>query len=173
MFGTVRGLELKSQHRLFRQSDSRDAPSTSHRYGHKELTPLPRSHSQGQICTLHQLTILTKHACYHNSCWGSKCDSNHAPTISLKPVHIHGDFGIPFRRTTQVLPRHTSSLTSDHSRYLELFRTYFLQNLHILANLYQNKPFQASNTEYSKSKPERPDVFDYANYDTQGIKFQR
>ena len=46
--------------------------------------PLPRSHSQGQICTPHLLTILTKHACHHNSFWGSRCDSNHVPTISLK-----------------------------------------------------------------------------------------
>ena len=75
---------------------------------------------------------------------------------------------------TQVLSRHTSSLANnDHPRYFELFWTYFLQNLHILANPYQNKPFQASNTKYSKSKPKRPDVFDYANYDTQGIKFLR
>ena len=74
---------------------------------------------------------------------------------------------------TQVLSRHTSSLTSDHPRYFELFRTYFLQNLHISANPYQNKPFQAGNTKYSKNKPKCPDVFDYANYDPQGIKFQR
>ena len=103
----------------------------------------------------------------------NRCDSNHEPTISLKPVHFHGDFGIPFRHMTQVLSRHTSSLTSDHPRYFDLFLTYFLQNLHILANPYQNKPFHASNTKYSKSKPKRPNVFDYANYDTQGIKFQR
>ena len=34
----------------------------------------------------HLLTVLTKHACQHNSFWGSRCDSSHAPTISLKPV---------------------------------------------------------------------------------------
>ena len=121
----------------------------------------------------HLLTILTKHACHHNSFWGSRCDINHALTISLKPVHFHGDFGISSRHMTQVLSRHTSSLTSDHPRYFELFPTYFLHNLHILANPYQNKPLQASNTKYSKSKPKCPDVFDYANYDKQGIKFQR
>ena len=27
----------------------------------------------------HPLTILTKHACQHNSFWGSRCDSSHAP----------------------------------------------------------------------------------------------
>ena len=62
----------------------------------------------------HLLIILTKHACHHNSFWRSRCDSNHAPTISLKLVHFHGDFGISFRLMTQVLSRHTSSLTSDH-----------------------------------------------------------
>ena len=88
-------------------------------------------------------------------------------------MHFHGDFGIPSRRMIQVLSRHTSSPTSDHPRYFELFQPYFLQNLYILANPYQNKPFQASNTKYSKSEPKRPDVFNNANYDTQGIKFQR
>ena len=111
----------------------------------------------------HLLTIITEHACHHNSFSGSRCDGNHAPTISLKPVHFHGDFSIHFRHTTQVLSRHTSSLTSDHPRYFELFRPYFLQNLHISANLYQNKPFQASNTKLSENKPKRPDDFSYAN----------
>ena len=113
----------------------------------------------------HLLTILTKHACHPNSFWGSRCDSNHVPTISLKLVHFHGDFGNSFRPMTQVLSRHTSSLTSDRPRYFELFRSYFLQNLHISANPYQNKPFQDSNTKYCKNKPKRPD--------TKGIKFQR
>ena len=44
----------------------------------------------------HLLTILTEHACQHNSFWRSRCDSNHAPTISPKLVHFHGDFGIRF-----------------------------------------------------------------------------
>ena len=100
----------------------------------------------------HLLTVLTKHACHHNSFWGSRCDSNHAPTISLKLVHFHSDFGIPFRHTfsTQVLSRYTSSLTSDHPRYFELFRPYFLQNLHISADPYQSKPFHANDPKYSK-----------------------
>ena len=34
----------------------------------------------------HLLTVLTKHACLHNSFWGSRCVSSHASTISLKPV---------------------------------------------------------------------------------------
>ena len=139
----------------------------------RSLPPLLRSHSQGQICTLHLLIILTKHACHHNSFWGSRCDSNHAPTISLKLVHFHGDFGISFLLITQVISRHSSSLTSDHPRYFELSRPYFLLNLQILANPCQIKPFQASNTKYSENKPKCPDVFNYVNYGTQGIKFQR
>ena len=91
----------------------------------------------------HLLIILIKHACHHNSFWGSRCDSNHAPTVSLKLVHFHGDFDISFRLLTRVLSKHTSSLTSDHPLYFELFRPYFLLNLHISAYPYQNKPFQA------------------------------
>ena len=34
----------------------------------------------------HLLTVLIQHACHHNSFWGSRCVSSHAPTISLKPV---------------------------------------------------------------------------------------
>ena len=78
---------------------------------------------------VHPTHLVTEHACHHNSCWRSRCDSNHAPTISLKLVHFHGDFGIPFRHTFS--SRHTSLLTSDHPRHLELFRPYFLLNLHI------------------------------------------
>ena len=122
---------------------------------------------------IHLLTILTKHACPHNSFCGSRCDSHHAPTISLKLIHFHGDFGNSFRHMTQVLSKHTSSLTSDHQRYFELFRPHFLQNLHISANPYLNKPFQASNTKCSKNKPKRPDVLNYADCEKQGIKFQR
>ena len=33
----------------------------------------------------HLLIIVTEAACHHNSFWGSRCDSNHAPTISIKP----------------------------------------------------------------------------------------
>ena len=82
----------------------------------------------------HLLIILAKHACHYNSFWGSRCDSDHARIISLKLVHFHGNFGIPFRLMTQVLSRHSSSLTSDHPRYFELFRPYFLLNLLISAN---------------------------------------
>ena len=56
----------------------------------------------------------TKHVWHHSSFWGSRFDSNHAPTISLKLIHFHGDFGILFRLVAQVLSKHTSSLTSDH-----------------------------------------------------------
>ena len=104
------------------------------------------------------LAILANHAYHHNGFWGSSCDSNHAPTISLNLKHFHGDFGYSFRHMAQALSRHTSSLTSDHQRYFELFRPYFLQNLHISANPYQIKHFQASNTKYSKNKSIRPDV---------------
>ena len=121
----------------------------------------------------HILTILTKHACHHNIFWGNRCDSNHAPTISLKLIHFHHDFGNSFRHMTQVLSRHISSLTSDHPRYFELFRPNFLKILHISANPYKNKSFQAGNTKYSKNKPKRPYVYSYDNCDTQGIKFQR
>ena len=38
----------------------------------------------------HLLSVLTKHACQHKSFWGSRCDSSHAPTISLKPVLFTG-----------------------------------------------------------------------------------
>ena len=99
----------------------------------------------------HLLTILTERAYHHNSFWGSRSYSNHAPTISLKLKHFLGDFGSSFWHMTQVLSRHTSSLTSDHPHYFELFRPCFLQNLHISANLYQNKPFQASNTKNLKT----------------------
>ena len=103
----------------------------------------------------HLLIILTKYACHHNSFWGSRCDSNHAPTISLKLIHFHRT---SFWLMTQLSSRHTLSLTSDHPRYFELFRPYFLLNLHISANPYQNKPFQVCNSKYSKNKPKRPDV---------------
>ena len=75
----------------------------------------------------HLLTILTKYTCLHDSFWGSRCDSSHAPTISLKPVHFHVDFGTSFRLMTQVLSRRTSSLTSDHPHYFKLIRPYFYQ----------------------------------------------
>ena len=71
---------------------------------------LPNSHGLGQICTPHLLIILTKPACHHNSFWESRCDSNHAPTISLKPVLFHGDFGNSFWHTTHFSSKHTASL---------------------------------------------------------------
>ena len=76
---------------------------------------------------IHLVTILTEHACHHNSFWGSRCDSNHVPTtcISLKPLHFHGDFSIHFRYMTQVFSGHTSSVTSDHLHYFKLFSTIF------------------------------------------------
>ena len=45
-------------------------------------------HFPGHRKTLYHppLTVLTKHACQLSSFWGSRCDSSHAPTISLKSV---------------------------------------------------------------------------------------
>ena len=43
-------------------------------------------HTQVKFVLTHLLTVLIKHACHHNSFWGSRCVSSHAPTISLKPV---------------------------------------------------------------------------------------
>ena len=50
--------------------------------------------------------------------WQQPCACNLSKTS--------GDFGMPFRQMTQVLSRHTSSLTSDHvhPRYFELFLSY-------------------------------------------------
>ena len=39
-----------------------------------------------KLVLTHLLTVLTKHACQHNSFWGSRCVNSHGPTISLKPV---------------------------------------------------------------------------------------
>ena len=113
-------------------------PNISQRYGHKELTPSIRSHSESQICTSHPPIIPTKHARHHNSPRGSRCDSNHAPTVSPKLYHTHGDFSTP-RPITQAPPRHTPSLTSDHPWHLKPIRPYFPLNLYNPANPHQNK----------------------------------
>ena len=151
--------EFKSQHRL---SDSLilEMPQTSPSdMATRSLPPYFTHIVKVKFAHSHLLTILTKDACHHNSFWGSRCHSNHASTISLKPVHFHRDLGNSIRLTTQFLSRHTSSLTSDHPHYLELIRPYFLLNLYISANPYQNKPFQACNSEHSKNKPKHPDAF--------------
>ena len=49
----------------------------------------------------HLLTVLTKHACQHNSFWGSRCVSSHAPTISLKPVLFTAISALIFRHWHQ------------------------------------------------------------------------
>ena len=46
---------------------------------------------------IHLLTVLTKHACQHNSFWGSRCVSSPAPTISLKPVLFTAISALIFR----------------------------------------------------------------------------
>ena len=56
----------------------------------------------------HLLTILTKHTCQHNSFWRSRCDSSHAPTISLKPVVFTAISALIFRH------RHQSSQSTLH-----------------------------------------------------------
>ena len=121
----------------------------------------------------HPPIILTKHVCHHNSFWRSRSDSNHAPTISLKPVHFHGDFGIPFRlKDPSLIKAHfitncwSSTIFRVDLAFLSMKSSHFGQSL-------PKEPFQACNSKYSKNKPKRPDVFNYVNYDTQGIKFQR
>ena len=173
-FGPVLGLRIKSQHRLPRQSDSRDAPNISQWYGNWELIPLLRSHSQGQICTSYPPTNNTNRACLPlqqllgKQMWQQPCTYYFSKTSTLSWRFRH-----TFSAYDSSLIKAHLSLTSDHPHYFELFRPYFLQNLHILFNPHQNKPFQASNTKYSKNKPKHPDAFNYANCDTQGIKFQR
>ena len=117
----------------------------------KRLPPLLRSHGLGQICTPHLLIILTRHACHHNSFWESRCDSNHAPTISLKPRTLS-------RRFRQFLSAYATCLIkahfitiSDHPRYFELSWPYLPLNHHISANPNQNKPFQATNPKITKT----------------------
>ena len=50
--------------------------------------------------------ILIEHACQHNSFWGSRCDSSHASTLSLKlelfaaiSAHLFGPDTSPVRHT--------------------------------------------------------------------------
>ena len=66
--------------------------------------PLLCSHGLGQTCTPHLLIILTKPNCHHNDFWGSRCDSNQAHTISLKPCVISRRF-----RHTSFNTQHISS----------------------------------------------------------------
>ena len=113
--------------------------------------PLLRSHGLGQICTSHLLIILTKPACHHNRFWGSRRDSNHVFTVSLKPRTLSRRFRQFFSAyDTFIIKAHFIN-TSDHPRYFESFRPYFLLNHRISANPYQNKPFQATNPKISKT----------------------
>ena len=95
--------------------------------GHKELTSLLRPHSPSQICTPHLLVILTEPACHHNSFWGSRCDSNHAPTISLKPGILSRRFRLFLWHTTHFTTRHISSLPMAIKSMFRQFRFYCLQ----------------------------------------------
>ena len=49
---------------------------------------------------LHLLIMITEPACHHNSFSGSRCDSNHAPTISLKPYCFRSHFGYSLAHDT-------------------------------------------------------------------------
>ena len=62
---------------------------------------------------IHLLTVLTEHACQHNSFWGSRCVSSHAPNYFSKTSTFHGDFGTYFSAFTPIFSEHTSSLVSD------------------------------------------------------------
>ena len=55
---------------------------------------------------LHLLTVLTKHACQHNSFWGNRCVSSHVPTISLKPALFTAISAHIFRHYTSLLRAH-------------------------------------------------------------------
>ena len=68
-----------------------------------------------------------KHACHHNSFWGSRYDSYYAPTIFLKLVR----FRYFFSAMTQVLSRNTSSLASGPLTIFRAISAIFPTNLHI------------------------------------------
>ena len=74
-----------SRSRLNRAWDRFPTPLTVVRPGKPSVQrDIPDTHRKGQICTHLPTNILTEHACQHNSFWGSRCDSSHAPTLSLK-----------------------------------------------------------------------------------------
>ena len=76
------------------KSDSRDAQVSHSDTATRSLLHYFAHIVKVKFAVTYSLTILTEHACHHNSFWGSRRDSNHAPTLSPKPVHFHGDFGI-------------------------------------------------------------------------------
>ena len=51
---------------------------------HEELTPSLRTPVLVKFVHPHLLIIITEPAWHHNGLWGSRCNSNHTPTISLK-----------------------------------------------------------------------------------------
>ena len=60
----------------------------------------------------HLLIILTEPAWHHSSFWGSRCDSNHTPTISLKPyIYFAAISAIPL---THERFHHTAYLTTSN-----------------------------------------------------------
>ena len=89
----------------------------------------------------------TNKACF----LGSRCDSNYAPTVYLKPRTLSRRFWQFFSAYDTFLIKAQFITTSDHPRYFESFRPYFLLNHHISANPYQNKPFQAINPKILKT----------------------
>ena len=100
-------------------------------------------------------------------------DSYHAPTISLKLVHFHGDFGHFFSAMTEVLSRHTSSLTSGPPTIFRAISVIFPTNLHILANPFQNKPVSRLATQIILKTNKNVQIFSTMLTMTQGIKFER
>ena len=111
---------------LPRQSDSRDAASASQWYGHRELTPSLRSHSQGQICTPRPLNNTTNrayllpHQLLGKQMWQQPCAYCFSKTSTLSWRFRH-----TFSAYDVSLFWHTSSFTSDHPHYFELFSNIF------------------------------------------------
>ena len=94
--------------------------------GHKKLTPYFVHIVPVKFAHCHLIIILTEPACHHNSFWGSRCDSNHAPTISLKPcISFAAISAAPLFDTRHISPQGVShhfqwpsSPFSDSSGYI-------------------------------------------------------
>ena len=99
---------------------------------------------------------LTKPACHHNSFRGSRCDSNHATTISPKPRTLSLRFRQFFLAYDKFFIKAQFITTGDHPRYFESFRQYFLPNHRISANPYQTNLSRLPTPKYQKQiKPSR------------------
>ena len=82
-----------------------------------------------KLVLTHLITVLTKHACQHNSFWGSRCVSSHAPTISLKPVLFTAISALFFGIDTSLFRAHfiTSYLPPTKISYFLCFGHIFYQ----------------------------------------------